>query len=596
MSMLEAATTYAERGLLVFPLRPRDKIPATSDGFKSASAEPERVQAMWSGRAACNVGVACGSESGVLVLDIDGDDGRATLAAWEAEHEKLPATPTVATSKGFHFYFRHPGDSVAIRPSAGKAGKGIDIRTDGSYVVAPPSIHPSGAEYAWCHERWLSDLPLAPMPDWLIAKLADKPRAPAAPYEPSGSAYGHTPYGQKALDAECMELSRTSEGGRNAALNQVAFRVGQLIASGHLAEGPALADLERAARACGLEERETRLTIASGVKGGREKPNTNDPDPRARRGESYSFERGNEQQSEQPAEPAVSRDEMPADEVMQRALAHYSDVTRHKLPRSGFGKLDNAIGGYPPGALITLGGRTGAGKSSLMLSMALKQIAQTIRVGVVSCEDPDLIWGGRLLAAHGDVDTRKFLNAQPTELDTARCNKAIRDARNRGLTFSFQIGKPVARIVDAIKRLVEVDGAKVIYVDYLQAIAAKGQDRYMARTDALQELKGLCYDLRVPLVMGSQLKRPENGNPFREPNATDLKDSGDIENMSEVILLLWPKSDEQSAPVFGKVAKVKWSDARPRFQLLRSQTNGTIVDLIDGPKESAAHGKGDRFS
>jgi replicative DNA helicase len=204
----------------------------------------------------------------------------------------------------------------------------------------------------------------------------------------------------------------------------------------------------------------------------------------------------------------------------------------------------------------------------------------------VSCEDPDQVWGARLLGALADVDTRKFLHAQPSEYDAGRCVRAFTQAKERGLHFSFQIGKPVPKITAAIKRLVERDGCNVIYVDYLQAIAAKGQDRYVARTDALQELKGLCYDLRVPLVMGSQLKRPENGNPFREPNSTDLKDSGDIENMSEAILLLWPKSDDQGAPVFGKVSKVKWSDARPRFQILRSQTNGSIVDLIDAPKDS----------
>jgi replicative DNA helicase len=173
----------------------------------------------------------------------------------------------------------------------------------------------------------------------------------------------------------------------------------------------------------------------------------------------------------------------------------------------------------------------------------------------------------------------------PSEYDVGRCVRAIREAKDKGLTLSFQIGKPISRIVSAVKRMVEYDGAKVIYVDYLQAISVKGQDRYAARTDTAQELKGLCYDLRVPLVLGSQLKRPENGNPFREPNYSDLKDSGDIENMSEVILLLWPRSDEKGAPVLGKVAKVKWSDERPRFQLLRSATNGTIIDLIDAPKE-----------
>jgi hypothetical protein len=590
MSMLSTALAYAARGLRVFPLRPRDKRPANANGCTGATTEPDQLRALWHDHA-CNIGIAAGVDSGVLVLDIDGPDGRRTLTAWQAVFGALPPTPTVETASGLHMYFRHPGEQCPIRNSARKAGDGIDVRTDGGYVVAPPSVHPDGPVYAWAAGRSIDDLAFAEAPEWLLAKLVDKPREPLPTYEPNArSDYGHTRYGQRALDEECMELARAPEGGRNARLNQVAFRVGQLIASRHLVEGPAVADLYRAAKACGLEERETRATIASGLKGGMDKPNPSDPNPdekRERKSDTRALRAPQPSEAEEQADEqeSATREEMPAHQVAEIALEYFVDTERHKLPRSGFSRLDNAIGGIPPGALFTIGGRTGAGKSSLMLSMALKQIAQALPVGIVSCEDPDHTWGGRLLAAWADVDTRKFLNAMPSEYDVGRCVRAIREAKDKGLTLSFQIGKPISRIVSAVKRMVEYDGAKVIYVDYLQAISVKGQDRYAARTDTAQELKGLCYDLRVPLVLGSQLKRPENGNPFREPNYSDLKDSGDIENMSEVILLLWPRSDEKGAPVLGKVAKVKWSDERPRFQLLRSATNGTIIDLIDAPKE-----------
>jgi hypothetical protein len=112
-----------------------------------------------------NVAIRTGQQSGVLVLDIDGDAGAESVRELERRHGTLPATATVVTPRGGqHIYFAHPGGE--IRNSAGALGAGLDIRADGGYVLAPPSIGANGRRYE-PDER----APLAAMPQWLKERL-----------------------------------------------------------------------------------------------------------------------------------------------------------------------------------------------------------------------------------------------------------------------------------------------------------------------------------------------------------------------------------------------------------------------------------------
>lgn len=147
-----AAVAYAERGWAVFPLIARDKVPAIHGGCRSALADPVQARAWWSANPRHNVGIACGAVSdGLVVIDIDvdeseGEDGRETLARWEDEHGALPPTATAVTGRGGMYLFFHVGHEV--RNSANKA-LGVDVRGDGGYLVAPPSVHPNGRRYTW---------------------------------------------------------------------------------------------------------------------------------------------------------------------------------------------------------------------------------------------------------------------------------------------------------------------------------------------------------------------------------------------------------------------------------------------------------------
>jgi hypothetical protein len=150
--MKAAAFKLAERGLAVFPLKARDKIPATRHGCKDATKDLEVIAAWWDGWPQANIGIATGSKSGIWVLDIDGEEGEASLRDIEKRMQRLPATVEAITGGGGrHLFFRLPDfdDAPVIKNSAGQLGTGLDVRGEGGYVVAPPSIHPSGRFYTW---------------------------------------------------------------------------------------------------------------------------------------------------------------------------------------------------------------------------------------------------------------------------------------------------------------------------------------------------------------------------------------------------------------------------------------------------------------
>ena len=127
----------------------------------------------WSAYADANVGVATGDASGFFVLDIDTKGGgHDTLINLMGRHGELPETWVVETgSGGLHLFFRMP-DGIDVRNSAGAVGPGVDVRGNGGYVVAPPSLHASGRRYRW--ENHPKETPLADAPDWLLERMGPR--------------------------------------------------------------------------------------------------------------------------------------------------------------------------------------------------------------------------------------------------------------------------------------------------------------------------------------------------------------------------------------------------------------------------------------
>ena len=133
--------------------------------------------------AEANIGLATGSVSGVWVLDVDGDQGRETLATLVEQHGQLPKTVEVVTpgkinkktglhsGGGLHLYFRYPLGLDLRNAQDRDDVPGIDWRGNGGYVLLPPSAHPDGGNYAWSVD---SADTFAEIPQWLIDLVQSK--------------------------------------------------------------------------------------------------------------------------------------------------------------------------------------------------------------------------------------------------------------------------------------------------------------------------------------------------------------------------------------------------------------------------------------
>jgi hypothetical protein len=234
-SLAEAALRYAARSIAVFPLQHREKIPPKFFKWREeASAELGRVRSWWRVQPGANIGLPTGPTAGFWVFDIDGEDGAAALAALEAQHGALPATPEQTTGKGRHICFAWD-PSRPVRNRARMMAHGLDARGEGGYIVAAPSVHPSGRQYAWVEGRSLEDLPLARPPAWLMDLVVPPPESPKPrPVTRVLSEGRSTRYGEAALTRACRDIAAARKGTRDTTLYRNSCQIGCLVAGGQI--------------------------------------------------------------------------------------------------------------------------------------------------------------------------------------------------------------------------------------------------------------------------------------------------------------------------------------------------------------------------
>lgn len=152
---------------------------------QTVAAKPDEIREWFAGATPRhrNVGIVTGTVSGnIFVVDVDcgpGKDGADSLRAWQMANEDLPVTAEVRTGGGGrHLFFRAPA-GVRIRSDKNVLGPGVDIRGEGGFVVAPPSVHSSGQPYRWDPVDDLDTAGIAEAPAALLAIVRDDAPRPA---------------------------------------------------------------------------------------------------------------------------------------------------------------------------------------------------------------------------------------------------------------------------------------------------------------------------------------------------------------------------------------------------------------------------------
>ncbi len=151
------------------------KHPRTPKGCLDATTDTGVIREWWERWPDANVGIATGG--GLVVIDVDprhgGDDGLVDLRARLGE---LPDTVECLTGSGGRHIYVSVGEGVVVRNSAGTLAPGVDIRGEGGYVVAAPSVHTSGRSYAWEASSRPDEVDVAPMPAAWLEAIVKRPK------------------------------------------------------------------------------------------------------------------------------------------------------------------------------------------------------------------------------------------------------------------------------------------------------------------------------------------------------------------------------------------------------------------------------------
>jgi hypothetical protein len=176
-TLLQAALEYAAQGWAVLPLhtpvnngcscgkhecKEIGKHPRTRHGVNDATTNATTIKKWWAQWPDANIGIRTGQVSNLVVIDIDlRNGGHLTWANLEAEHGRVDTAEVFTGGGGRHLYFNYAPTAVK---GTHALGPGVDLKTDGGYVVAPSSLHATGRQYEWeASEQAHTD-----MPEWVV--------------------------------------------------------------------------------------------------------------------------------------------------------------------------------------------------------------------------------------------------------------------------------------------------------------------------------------------------------------------------------------------------------------------------------------------
>lgn len=178
--LLKAAIYYQKIGFSVIPVRENKKPSIKWEKYQTEKAGPDQIQAWWKKWPEANIGLVTGRGSGRMVVDVDTKNGIDALNEFLNDNLITPVAET--PGGGWHYYFKYqPGLTNKARVITD-----TDIRTDGGYIIAPPSIGENGKAYPWMNGLSIAKVAPAPMPDMLFDILqsgAGQASSQASAYE-----------------------------------------------------------------------------------------------------------------------------------------------------------------------------------------------------------------------------------------------------------------------------------------------------------------------------------------------------------------------------------------------------------------------------
>ena len=177
--VIDKALEYRKKGLSVIPINGPKMIGTQTDEINNKCKQPliswkeyqtklpteEEITSWFTAYPEANIAIVTGKKSGIFVFDLDSKDA----VEYFKSKGSFPDTPIVKTAKGYHIYMKYPDFNIGCKSNR---YLGIDVKGDGGYVIAPPSVHGSGCQYEWEGGKSIFDLDPADCSPWMIGFLS----------------------------------------------------------------------------------------------------------------------------------------------------------------------------------------------------------------------------------------------------------------------------------------------------------------------------------------------------------------------------------------------------------------------------------------
>jgi replicative DNA helicase len=237
----------------------------------------------------------------------------------------------------------------------------------------------------------------------------------------------------------------------------------------------------------------------------------------------------------------ISQLVVPAWEEVKRQREHTGEVLG--IP-TGIAELDQATSGWRDGEMTYVGALPGRGKTSFMLQCVLNAAREGFGIGVISLEMRSLQLMRRLAILNSRVSAQRWRDPRVMgDMELHKAKQGMFALGDLPIDICDQSGlKPMQ--ISAMARQMVKDGAKAIFVDFVQIIREDGTDRREAINRVSASLRDTCKALNVPFIVASQLAR-RDANPNRKPTLQDLRESGNLEQDCHNAFFLFRPKDER---------------------------------------------------
>lgn len=228
------------------------------------------------------------------------------------------------------------------------------------------------------------------------------------------------------------------------------------------------------------------------------------------------------------------------DQTLELMAALADPSARKPGVMTGFTDLDNLTNGLQPGQLIVIAARPGVGKSTLALDCARAAAKAGTKTAFFSLEMSRDELTMRLLSAEAGVALHKMRTGNLTDEDWGRIGEVHAEVSEMPLSIDVSPNSTAVDIRSKSRRFQQLHGLGLVVVDYMQLMRSgmKTESRQAEVSEISRSLKLLAKELNLPVIALSQLNRGPEQRTDRKPQLSDLRESGSIEQDSDIVILI----------------------------------------------------------